>query len=359
VLRLSPEVVMTTLKLSLGLVTVGILLGACSGSKPPHPNGENDNGAVGQLGGADGTPAEFQSCATQSSAADAKPVFLVFMFDKSGSMVTNGSPKWASATAASKAFFESPNSKGLSASLSFFPDQDNSCGAGAYATPNVAMTSLPSANFGASLDGQAPNGDTPTHVALQGAIAYAQTVAANEGKDGKVAIVLVTDGMPNSVCDGNSVAAVRSLAEKVKDTVPTYVIGVGGELASLREIAVGGGTNDAFIVNTDHPAQIQQDFLAAINAIKASALACDYEIPAPPAGEELDREKVNVVYQAGGTSDTLIYNPSCDGGSGWRYDDTNAPKRILLCDASCAAVKAKPGEMEVLFGCVTRSGVVK
>jgi len=361
---------MSWIKLSLGLAAIGIALAACS---PPEPSstfhkggatGDDDgsSGANGRLGGGSGdegsAPDDFESCATKTAAADAKPVYLVFMFDKSGSMTANGSPKWSSATAASKAFFESPESNGVHASLSFFPDEESySCDASAYRTPKVSMTSLPNAALGASLDEQSPAGGTPTHVALQGAIAYAQDVAANEGKDGKVAIVLVTDGLPDSLCDGNSVSAVKDLAASVAATLPTYVIGVGNQLTNLQDIAVGGGTKDAFIVETNDPGQIQQDFLDAITAIKQSALACDYEIPAPPAGEQLDREKVNVVYTSGGASDTFTYNPSCAGGAGWRYDDADAPKRILLCDSSCESVKTKPGQMQVLFGCATRTGV--
>ena len=361
---------MSLMKLSLGLAAVGMTLFACGPSEPsssfPKEQGPGgSSGSYGPLGDrATGTepsaPEDFASCVTKTAAAEAKPVYLVFMFDKSGSMTEDGSPKWSSAKAASKAFFESADSTGVHASLTFFPDKElYSCDAAAYRTPTVAMTSLPSAALGQSLDAQTPSSDTPTRVALQGAIAYAQDLAANEAKDGKIAIVLVTDGLPDSTCDDSSVTAVKDLASTVATAIPTYVIGVGDELASLREIATGGGTKDAFIVDTISPQQIQQDFLAAINAIKQSALACDFEIPPPPAGEQLDRDKVNVVYEVGDGADTFAYNATCSGGTGWRYDDPNSPKRIVLCDASCESVKTVPGKMQVLFGCSTRTANVK
>ena len=363
---------MSFIKLSLGLAAVGMTFVACgpsepSSSFPKEPSPEEREGSHVPLGdpirdesSAAGDGDDFDSCVTNTAAAEAKPVHLVFMFDKSGSMTANGSPKWTSAKAASKAFFESADSKGVHASLSFFPDQESySCDASAYRTPKVGMTPLPSAALGESLDAQTPNGGTPTRVALEGAIAYGQDVAASEAKDGKVAIVLVTDGLPESACAGSSVGAVKDLASTVATTIPTYVIGVGDELTSLKEIAAGGGTKDAFIVDTISPEQIQQDFLAAINAIKQAAIACDYAIPPPPAGEQLDRERVNVVFKSGGGADTFAYNPSCDGGTGWRYDDPAAPKRIVLCDSSCSSVKTKPGRMEVLFGCATRTSAVK
>jgi hypothetical protein len=322
-----------------------------------------DDGNSGTIGGKGGTttPAngDLAACATQSATAEARPVYLVFMFDKSGSMVKNGSPKWASAKAASKAFFESQDSKGISAALNYFPDDVQSCNGGDYSTPEVPLTALPSTAFGQNLDNQNPNGGTPTKAALQGAIDYAQQVATGEGKDGKVAVVLVTDGVPEG-CNDNSIGSVKALASGVAATIPTYVIGVGDQLTNLDEIAVGGGTKSALIVSVNNPAQIQADFTKAINQIKASALTCDYNIPAAPAGETFDRSKVNVQHTpAGGTAGTLSYNQACTGGTGWKYDDATNPTRILLCDGSCDGVKAKDGKVDILFGCATQTGPVK
>jgi hypothetical protein len=309
---------------------------------------------------------DLTACATQTATAVARPVYLVFMFDKSGSMAREDdgtpSPKWPSATAAAKAFFESQDSKGISASLTFFPDDKNySCSVSAYDTPYVDMTALPSSDFGAEMAAQVPNGGTPTYQAMQGAISTAHDVAANQGKDGKVAIVLVTDGLPEAnACNNESIPAVKSLAAGVAATVPTYVIGVGDALTNLNEIAAGSGTNSALIVSPANPAQIQSDFTKAINQIKASALTCDYKIPAAPSGETFDRSKVNVQHvPLGSTPATIGYNQACTGGTGWRYDDTNNPTRILLCDASCDGVKAKPGKVDILFGCATQTTAVK
>lgn len=329
--------------------------------------GGKKSSGEGTLGGGTtgATPEEngdLAACATQSATAEARPVYLVFMFDKSGSMDENGSPKWSSAKAASKAFFESQDSKGISASLTFFPDQKNySCSVSAYDTPVVKMSALPSTTFGRELDAQDPEGGTPTYQALQGAISYADEIAGGQGKDGKVAIVLVTDGLPAAAnCNNSSVSAVKSLAAGVAAKLPTYVIGVGSELSNLDDIAAGGGTKSALIVPVSNPAQLQADFTKAINQIKASALTCDYKIPAAPAGETFDRSKVNVQHiPNGGTGTTLGYNQACTGGTGWRYDDANAPQRILLCDGSCDAVKSKPGKVDILFGCATQTGSVK
>lgn len=334
-----------------------------TGSGDGTGDGSGDGPGNGTIGGNNGggkaENGDLAACATQSATAEARPVYLVFMFDKSGSMVQGGSPKWSSSKAATRAFFESPQSKGISASLTFFPDDDNaSCNVGDYSTPKVTMSALPSATFGQQLDAQDPEGGTPTRPALEGAISYAQQVAAGQGKDGKVAIVLVTDGIPQG-CNDNSINDVRTLASNVAATIPTYVIGVGNELSSLNDIAVGGGTKSALIVNTSNPAQIQADFTKAIEQIKASALTCDYKIPAAPSGETFDRSKVNVQHITGGATATLSYNQTCANGTGWKYDDANNPTRILLCDASCDGVKSKAGKVDILFGCATQTGPVK
>ena len=62
----------------------------------------------------------------------------------------------------------------------------------------------------------------------------------------------------------------------------TFVIGVGSSLGALNGIAMAGGTNQAFIVDTN--ANVNQQFLDAMNKIRGAALSCEYIIPTPDAG---------------------------------------------------------------------------
>lgn len=359
----------STLGIAVG-TTLLLTLVACGSGPPSSTYGAGKSGPKGfgetgdNAGGENGlgndvdVPDDLQACATSSATAEAKHVYLVFLFDKSGSMVLDGSPKWNSSKAATKAFFSSPESKGISASLTFFPsDPFDFCTVADYTKPAVSMAALPNAVFGQALDMQFPDGGTPTLPALQGAISYAQTLQQGSAKDGKVAVVLVTDGLPDG-CSGNSISSVRSLAASVATQIPTYVIGVGDALSNLDQVAQGGGTQKALIVADQNPTQIQADFQKAIQTIKQSALSCDYGIPTPPSGETLETGKVNVVYKNGSSTETLSYNQSCAGGTGWRYDDANNPTRILMCDGSCATVKTA-GSVDVLFGCKTQTGPVK
>jgi uncharacterized protein YegL len=316
-------------------------------------SGEGDGllGGENGLGDADPGEAEVEACATHTAAAEPSPVFLVVMYDRSGSM---DGTRWNSCKAAMKAFFESNDSKGIHASLTFFP-QGTTCNANTFAQPAVAITPLPDATFGQRLDQTNANGGTPTRPALEGAVRYADQIADAEARDGKVAIVLVTDGAPNGC--SSSVSNVSQVAQNASTKYPTYVVGVGN-VSNMDTIAQAGGTNKAFVVSTSDPAQTQQDLLKAMNEIRQSALSCEYTIPPPPEGEELDKEKVNVVYTPEtGAAEKLTYDEGCAGGKGWRYDDPSAPTRIVICESTCDTVKSQAGKIDVEFGCARRGGV--
>lgn len=312
-------------------------------------------------------PAEFAACASGSSAVEAKPVFLAFMFDNSGSMIrklnekgeTVPSPKWEAAKAAAKEFFGASGTK-ASASLGLFPNGGDtySCEAKTYAVPQVSMTALPNADFGDVLDVSTPTkGATPTWVALSGALEYAKGVQLLKGDEGKVAVVLVTDGIPDSYCAGNSVPEVRELAARDADVIPTYVIGVGRRLSDLNSIAEGGGTKQAIIIDDADGAQIQRDLLGAIQNVNRLATPCDYDVPAAPKGQQLDFSKINVVLtKTGGEPEALTHDPDCDG-AGWKFDDAN--RKVVLCKASCEAANAAPARVDLLFGCATKGAPVR
>jgi hypothetical protein len=166
---------------------------------------------------------------------------------------------------------------------------------------------------------------------------------------------MVTDGEPQG-CAGNTIDATASAAKAVAAHLPTYVIGVGAELDSLKAIAVGGGTEQAFIVSLDDPAQTRKDLLDAINLIRGKAISCELPLPAPPVGKKLDPDKVNVQFTGQGqTAMPLKYGATCSDDTAWHYDDPTKPTQIQLCDATCATVKADPiGKLDVVFGCVDR-----
>jgi hypothetical protein len=91
--------------------------------------------------------------------------------------------------------------------------------------------------------------------------------------------------------------------------------------------------------------------------IKSVPLPCNYTIPPPPAGENLDPLKVNVGYTPPSAPDQMMYRKANDQNAcgtelGWYYDDPARPKQINLCPAACTQVAAG-GTVGIAFGCET------
>ena len=102
------------------------------------------------------------------------------------------------------------------------------------------------------------------------------------------------------------------------------------------------------------------DAVAEQVVIAAAELPCQWDLPDPPEGEELDPALVNVLFTAGDASETDIYKVAgesdCDPDSGgWYYDNEANPATIHLCAASCDLVSGDPqGRIDILFGCSTK-----
>jgi hypothetical protein len=278
--------------------------------------------------------------------------------------------KWVPIGKAAEAFFADAKSAGMSASLGFFPKYDTDftefCAANDYVTPAVPMKKLPDAtSFKAAIDAEVARGNTPTDVALKGAITYATSIAKSKPNE-VTAIVLVTDGDPTDcgqmTSTGQPISVVKGIASAAandpKQPIKTYVIGIGQSLTNLAEIAVGGGTGTATLVSTSNPTKTAADFQAALDSIRGKELSCNLPLPAPPDGKTLDINAVNVIATVNGKDDILTYNKDCTGGTGWHYDDANAPKLVELCDASCKTVR-DGGKLSIAFGCATKGGVIR
>ena len=159
-----------------------------------------------------------------------------------------------------------------------------------------------------SLGQHTPDGYTPTGPALKGAIQYAQQYAkAHAGH--KLAVVLVTDGLPlaftdyfdtasgiihpgfpRTECNPSDIAGIAGVAaagatpRAGTPAVPTFVIGVASnvELSSigskLNQIATGGGTAPAIRIDTSQ--DVSQVLRTKLAEIRTKAIACEYKLPA-------------------------------------------------------------------------------
>jgi Mg-chelatase subunit ChlD len=253
------------------------------------------------------------------------------------------------------------------------------CTTSKYATPDVALMTLPAgaAALSASLTGHMPDGYTPTGPALAGAITYAKARLASN-PDRKVAVVLVTDGLPGGFLPGfppaecmpSDVATIGSSilapAATANPPILTFVVGIfnkatqEGMMAptNLATLATAGGTVSPVIIDVTSNTVTQQ-LHDALQQAQTKAIACSYSIPPSTGGRTVDFGKVNVQYTSGGTT-TIIKNTTgmsaCSQG-GWYYDSdpaVKAPTQIIACPSTCAQFNADTsGHVDIVLGCMT------
>lgn len=337
--------------------------------KPPAGNG-NNNGPFGGGTTPPTGPGVNNECASVKAQAEKLPLEMIVVLDKSGSMCeytsgtnprdcNNPASKWKVVTKALETFFRSFESAEITVSLIAFPN-GNECSVSTYETP-IERQKLP---LGADalvtkMNGLSPNGSTPTTQAAQGAVNYARTVETALAGKGKTVIVLATDGYPQD-CNGNSIAAAGNVVATVASTIKSYVIGVGGLLQDLDQLAAKGGTNKAILVSTADTNKAATDLTLALSQIRGASLSCEYAVPAAPAGQTLDVNKVNVQFTLqGGQPETLPYSADCSNPKGWRYDNATTPTKIQLCQNACDNVKSVAGttaKLDVVLGCKTEGG---
>jgi hypothetical protein len=266
-----------------------------------------------------------------------------------------------------------PNNEDLGAcqtATSSICTNTTSCDVAQYTTPATSIAALPGAAAGlvASIDAQMPGGNTPTAPALTGAIAQARAWATAH-PDHRVVSVLATDGLPTECTPTaiNSVAALARAGVTGTPSINTFVIGVfgptdvsNGAPGNLDQIAAQGGTNKAFIVDTQKDVTTQ--FQAALDAIRGARLACQYQIPQPTNGGTLNYGQVNVALTDGGQKTVIYYvknAAACDASSGgWYYDVDPAagtPSKIIACPTTCSAFQAAPNgaSVGIALGCDT------
>ncbi len=345
-------------------------------------NGAGNGGNGGSLGGSGGGTGGGTGggnmgvnamCATSTLGATAAPLHLVFVLDRSGSMCeytpstnprdcTNPNSKWQQATNAMKTFIASPDSRGIKASMIVFPYVDGGqCDSNKYVTPITAEVTLPdTTTIGPAIDQHvAQSGQTPTMNALDGAVKYANSIMMATGGKEKVAIVIATDGVPQGCSDDGSINPASNIVKTVAGTIPTYVIGVGGQTGDLNTLASSGGTSKAFTASNSTPSQTGKQLSDALTAIRTATVSCNFDIPAAPTGQTLDYTKVNVQVTSKGTAATSPYSPDCKDPTGWRYDNPTAPKQVELCDGQCGTVKADAySSVSLVLGCATQTSTV-
>jgi hypothetical protein len=350
----------------------------------PDNDGDASGGASGSSG--DGEPScsvssSDETCAGQVYQGESIPLDIYIMFDQSGSMCsctdTTASqicpnPECAetrldAVRSATERFLLDPGSAGIGVGLGYFGKQpigQASCEVADYAAPAVTVGMLPdhAGSLMQALNELEPVGETPTGAAIRGACGYARSwKEATPGH--KTVILLLTDGKPEApaTCQNGAGACCPSLSDAVsaaeqcrtQDGIETYVLGVGPLLENLAQIAVAGGTEQAYLVEGG---DVSNEVLIALNRIRGdAAIPCQLQLPPAPDGLYLDLDQVNLEYRSVSCGRTLLYSvPSaaeCGDEDGWYYDNAENPSSIELCPESCDRVSGPGGSLLFSVGC--------
>ncbi len=320
---------------------------------------------------------EASICAQTTKQAQQVGIDLLFLLDNSYSM--DYDLKWLSVSNALETFLMDPTLTGVGAGLQYFPLR-HACNVADYAmlgaldvngkSNGVAVTALNPAGIDQldkSINSRQMSGGTPTLPAIEGMLQYAlQNQQANTSR--KTVVVLATDGIPDGTCSPpNDAGAPNTIASVVKvvqsyaqgsPAIPTYVIGVGDNLAALDAIAAaGGGTPTAFHIDTS--ANTEAAFADALNTIRQESLVCQFAVPTAEPGQVLDFNKVNLTFTEQTSSVSYLYVKSKDRCSlapfnGWYYDNATDPTEIILCDGACDVVRnSTDGQINIVVGCAS------
>lgn len=331
------------------------------------------------------------ACAKSSEATRALPAVLSLVVDTSGSM--DWPPGWAPTTpddskppgatkweitrdALAKAV--AALSADVALGASFYPNveqEDEVCLRSELALPIAPLGNAGSAarkRWAEALADVVPVGATPTH----GAYRFGLSKLAESTLPGDKFLLLITDGTPtcdlDCHCTEDNLAVdplplVREAAAARAEGIRTFVIGSpGSEQARdvLSRLATDGGTakpdcSDSgprfchFDMTTEP--DLARGLSKALEQITSQVRSCSYPIPAPPAGETLDPDLVNVLYTAGGAtaSETIARSASAQACTeGWQYASDG--HSVVLCPETCARAQADAkSRVEILFGCET------
>jgi hypothetical protein len=341
--------------------------GAPSGDQPAEAGA---GGAVDTPSAAGGAGNATEACVGVSLEAEAVPVDLFIMMDRSVSMgnLVEGSnlTRWEALRDAVQGFVQDPEAADVRMGLGFFSltgsaNDELDCNADEYAKPSVPIGAI--AEIGdelvSAIDEIAPAGLTPTVPAMEGAIDYARSWAMdNPGRATLVA--LVTDGYPTQCSSApEAIVATAKAGYESPQHIRTFVIGVGDVAKfNLDNYARAGGTGRAFLTDSG---DVTSSFVTALGNITNRELACEYQLPMPPSGMKLDTAKVQVVYTPSTGSPEEVPSIQSLGAcannpnGGWYYDNSTNPSKITVCPCTCARFQA--GKVDVRLGCKPRLGL--
>jgi von Willebrand factor type A domain len=342
-----------------------------AGSASAPPASKECRGVTFDAAATDGGASGAEACAGVSVEAEAVPVDIYVMMDRSVSMnepVAGGTQtRWEALREALERFTSAAKDRDLRVGIGFFGksgarDDAIDCDPAQYEVPRVEVGRIAEVapRLVDAMRATAPGGLTPTLPALRGALNHAREWArSNPGR--ATSVVLVTDGFPTQCQDPISLPAIAEEAAAARNEAPfvrTFVIGLAAGF-NLDSLARAGGTEHAYLVDEG---DVASSFATALGNISDSALDCEYELPEPPGGDlELDYERVQLLYTpaVGEVEEVprVLGAEACgrNPNGGWYFDSVSSPSKISVCPCTCTHLGA--GRVDVRLGCVPYIGL--
>lgn len=343
-------------------------------------------------------------CGAQTLGSTQERVNLLFVIDKSGSMrdpVAGGVSKWNALNQALQTALPAVQDR-VNMGVELFPKKELPNPCEDIGTCCAVPTDAAAVNVGVAdgtttvpqilseLQTTEPGGGTPTADALAAALDY-YTNGPGASLEGTKYVVLATDGGPNcnanGSCegdvdrctintDGNCDDQTQSCCDKLREQgnfycldesrtlaqitalkeagISTFVIGIPGTeqyATYLNQFALAGGvpytdadpnTPDYYAVSAEAGVKGLTDVFVDIT----TKLIRSCEIPlaeVPP-----DDEKVNLAIEC------EVLPKGAANGSGWEYDNEDAPTKIVVKGPACTFIETKGvSQVDVVYGCPT------
>lgn len=380
---------MRSLLLASVLVVVGCGAGSSKDSEGTPLDGGGSLGGDADLSGFDAADPDAPydpdaACAARSFGGKKLPLTIAITFDESSSMSMGG--RMTTAQAGLKKALGDAKFDDVNVALFRFGFIEGLNGCNTDTKPFAGPVALGTGrtDFFAAIDKLAPSGATPTYGALNDTYAWLAPQIADKKLDGKVAVVLVTDGAPT--CGSHLVSDYGDLVKKGRAaTIDTFVIGLPGSGETIEDdpdgthssvlltkIAWAGtdavnlppgcdGTPSDPKTPVSSPCYydlaksgLSADSLAtALDSIRKATQSCEYALPAVGDKYDLGNPGV-VVVDASGVAHAL---PKCTdpksppAGGCWGWSDAGKTK-VKIYGAACDLAKSDDkARVDVLLQC--------
>ncbi|NVB37300.1 VWA domain-containing protein [Pseudenhygromyxa sp. WMMC2535] len=320
-------------------------------------DGGLDEGPLLDFGNMDPDDTEEEECASVDAAAEAKklPADIIIVVDNSGSMGDEAAAVQANLNSFSQLIIDSGVDVHV-ALLSSYPDN----GYGICVDPPLGGGTCPNSDDNLPLFNHVDLSIGSSN-ALQRLVNSYDEWGPYIREDAVTHVLIVTDDESNMSASA-FMNSFTSLAPGLDDVRVHGVV-------SMQNCADAADIGDTYIDLAEMTGGVvadlcDQDFVPVFQALSeevigGSLLPCEFEIPAPPEGENFDPDKVNVEFDDGqGNVVTLTRVESAEEcaqvDAGWYYDDPEAPTTIIMCEQTCTTFQGlEQASVEILFGCET------